>query len=121
MTIELTAFQFIGLVFTVLGMAGTVIRVLWSRIEGSLKQSFEATTKQIEDTNKQIELISRQTENAQNEIRNLERDFLIHKAELPTKYVAREDYIRGQTVIEAKLDAVAQKLENVQIKQGMQK
>jgi hypothetical protein len=61
-----------------------------------------------------------QADQSQKDIRQLEREFLIHKAELPNKFVAREDYIRGQTVIEAKLDAVAQKLENVQIKQGMQ-
>lgn len=38
---------------------------------------------------------------------------------MPFRYIARDDYIRGQTVIEAKLDAVAEKLEKVQIKQGI--
>jgi hypothetical protein len=42
------------------------------------------------------------------------------KADMPFRYIARDDYIRGQTVIEAKLDAVAEKLEKVQIKQGLQ-
>ncbi|MDF6001947.1 hypothetical protein P4050_30630 [Pseudomonas aeruginosa] len=32
------------------------------------------------------------------------------KAELPIQYVRREDYIRGQSVIEAKLDGLAVKL-----------
>jgi hypothetical protein len=36
------------------------------------------------------------------------------KADLPLNYVRREDYIRGQTVIEAKLDALYNKLEVVQ-------
>ena len=36
------------------------------------------------------------------------------QAELPVQYVRREDYIRGQTVIEAKLDALYNKLEVVQ-------
>lgn len=46
----------------------------------------------------------------------LERDFLEFRAELPNQYVRREDYIRNQTVIEAKLDAVALRIENWQLR-----
>lgn len=46
----------------------------------------------------------------------LERDFLKWQAELPINYVRREDYVRGQSVIEAKLDALYSKLEVVQMK-----
>lgn len=49
-------------------------------------------------------------------LQNLERDFLKWQAELPVHYVRREDYVRGQSVIEAKLDALYNKLELVQIK-----
>ena len=45
----------------------------------------------------------------------LEKDFLKWQAALPLDYVLRNDYIRGQTVIEAKIDAVMSKLELVQI------
>ena len=45
----------------------------------------------------------------------LQMDFLNFKAELPVQYVRREDYMRGMTVIEAKLDALYSKLEVVQI------
>ncbi|MEJ2792080.1 hypothetical protein WAE56_01540 [Iodobacter sp. LRB] len=41
----------------------------------------------------------------------LERDWLKHLAELPIQYVRREDYIRGQSVLEAKLDALYSKVE----------
>ena len=44
----------------------------------------------------------------------LEKEFMRFKADLPLNYVRREDYIRGQTVIEAKLDALYNKLEVVQ-------
>jgi hypothetical protein len=47
--------------------------------------------------------------------RALEKDFLTLKAELPVTYVRREDYTRNQTVIEAKLDAIASELKLVQI------
>lgn len=46
----------------------------------------------------------------------VERDLLKLQADLPLQYVRREDYIRGQSVIEAKLDALYSKLETVQIK-----
>lgn len=55
----------------------------------------------------------------------IEHDLLELRAELPVSYVRREDYVRGQTVIEAKLDAIHVRVENVQIQvaqvQGNQK
>lgn len=40
-------------------------------------------------------------------VNQMERDWLRWQAELPMHYVRREDYVRGQTIIEAKLDAIA--------------
>lgn len=40
-----------------------------------------------------------------------ERNLLRLRAELPLEYVRREDFIRNQTVIEAKLDALAEKFD----------
>lgn len=36
-----------------------------------------------------------------------EKDLLRLRAELPVEYVRREDWVRNQTIIEAKLDALA--------------
>ncbi|CAH5052789.1 hypothetical protein AI2839V1_0243 [Enterobacter cloacae] len=44
----------------------------------------------------------------------LEREFLEFRADLPLHYVRREDYLRGQAIIEAKLDAVYNKIEFLQ-------
>ena len=49
------------------------------------------------------------------QLRQFERDFAKFQIEMPLQYVRREDYIRGQTVIEAKLDALYSKLETVQL------
>ena len=46
----------------------------------------------------------------------VEREFLEFKAALPMTYVMRDDYVRNQTVIEAKLDSVALRIENLQLK-----
>lgn len=49
-------------------------------------------------------------------VQALEKDFLTWKADLPIQYVRREDYVRGQVIIEAKLDALFNKLEVVQLR-----
>ena len=54
------------------------------------------------------------------QLRQFEKDFSAFQISLPVLYVRREDYIRGQTVIESKLDALYSKLEVVQI-QGARK
>jgi len=45
----------------------------------------------------------------------VERELMQLKADLPERYVRREDYIRGQTVLEAKLDRVFSELEVMKI------
>lgn len=50
--------------------------------------------------------------------RSTEKDLLMMRGDLPNLYVRREDYIRGQSVIEAKLDAISTELKLVQIKGG---
>jgi len=44
-------------------------------------------------------------------VEEVEKDVLRLKADLPLDYVRRDDWIRNQTVIEAKLDGLAGKLE----------
>lgn len=65
----------------------------------------------------QSDLTKRAAEDAKvtEQLRKFEREFLEFQRDLPVLYVRREDYIRGQTVIESKLDAVYSKLEVVQI------
>lgn len=46
----------------------------------------------------------------------VERELLHLKAELPLHYVRREDYIRGQTVIEAKIDSVIAKVDTMRFR-----
>jgi hypothetical protein len=46
----------------------------------------------------------------------VERELLTLKADLPLHYVRREDYIRGQSVLEAKLDGLGVKMENAQLR-----
>lgn len=70
----------------------------------------------------QADLTKRADEDAEvaKQLRQFEKDFSAFQIAMPVQYVRREDYIRGQTVIESKLDALYSKLELVQI-QGAKK
>ena len=46
----------------------------------------------------------------------VERELLTLKADMPLHYVRREDYIRGQSILEAKMDGLATKIENAQLR-----
>lgn len=46
----------------------------------------------------------------------IEREMLSLKAELPVLYVRRDDYIRGQSTLEAKMDGLGMRLENMQLR-----
>lgn len=48
--------------------------------------------------------------------KQVERDLMMLKADLPLNYVRREDYTRGQSIIEAKLDGLASKIEAAQLR-----
>lgn len=49
--------------------------------------------------------------------RKLEREFLEHLARLPLEYVRKEDAIRQELVINAKLDALAMKIDRMGAKE----
>ncbi|SDH93493.1 hypothetical protein [Roseospirillum parvum] len=52
------------------------------------------------------------------ELHGLERSLLEMKADMPLHYVRREDYVRNQTVIESKLDALALHLQQMKDRHG---
>lgn len=55
--------------------------------------------------------IKREAGAAKDKADEVERNLLRLIADLPLAYVRREDWVRGQTVIEAKLDALAAKFD----------
>lgn len=120
MTVQLEFWQLITLLLAFLGFLFAAGRLLLSQIDRRLNDRFEA----IEKAREEGQASWRQTfaqhideERRETELmRNIEREFLRFQADLPVLYVRREDYVRGQSVIEAKLDALYNKLEVVQMK-----
>lgn len=52
----------------------------------------------------------KQQEKLQNKVESMEKQLGEFTAQLPMTYVLREDYIRNQVVLEAKIDNIAEKL-----------
>ena len=110
----------IGLLITFLGCVFGFAKVLGGQIDKRLDEKFQAQETAREAGAKalreHIDSYIALGDRTATQVTNLERDFLKWQADLPVHYVRREDYVRGQTVIEAKLDALYNKLEVVQIK-----
>ena len=120
MTLQIDFWQLLGLLLGGLG-------ALWGVVRQGLVQSQRHIEERLalQDTAREahhralagrldgIEAVNRE-EAAQ--WQRIERDLLRMQAEMPLHYVRREDYIRGQSVIEAKLDALYSELKFVQIK-----
>ena len=114
MAIQLETYQWVSLLITVISLVIGMIKILWGRIELNLNTNFKTVQSQLEE-------VSKQAAKSQHDVQELERKFYQFQIDLPHTYVAREDYIRSQTIIEAKLDSLASKIENIQIRQGMNK
>ena len=108
MTLQVDFWQLLGFGLTLLsGFAGIIFgagRLIAAQFETRINERFDVLQK------------ARDAE-AQG-ITNLERDFLRFQADLPLHYVRREDYVRGQSGIEAKLDGLALRIENHNLKGG---
>lgn len=120
MIVTLELWQLITLLLAFFGCVAAFGKILLSQFEKRLEERFDAQNSAREAGQKALRDIFEQhlVEERKNgdSLQSLERDFLKFQAELPIHYVRREDYVRGQTVIEAKLDALYNKLEIVQLK-----
>jgi hypothetical protein len=95
-------------------------KILIKQVMARLDERFKAMEKARIESTKHLDDKFNTLEQAVNaneqEWRRVERDVLTLKADLPLHYVRREDYVRNQTVIEAKIDGLAIRLENVLLK-----
>lgn len=120
MTVQVEFWQLITLLLAFLGFLFAAGKLLLTQIDRRLNERFETIEKAREEGQASWRAIFAQhldEERRETDLmRNIEREFLRFQAELPLQYVRREDYVRGQSVIEAKLDALYNKLEVVQMK-----
>lgn len=124
MMLSIDIWQLLGLAGTLLasmaGVALTLGKWLLGQFERRLDQRFRlqeeirlATQKHWDS---QFSSLEKAAAKEAKEWQRIERDILLMKADLPVQYVRRDDYIRNQSIIEAKLDGLAVRIENAFLK-----
>ena len=104
-TVELPVWQLITAGVGLLGAMMALLKLLLAAIERRLDQRFAHMDGRFEELAKESDRL-RQVELGLEKVRG----------EMALNYVRHEDFVRNQTVIEAKLDTLALKLENVQLR-----
>lgn len=123
--VQVTTWELVTFLISLLGGMLTLLvggaKYILAAIERQQRERFRQSERaRAEASERWLERFA-SIENALNDktdkLSRIEREFFEMKADLPTSYVRREDYIRGQTVIEAKIDALALRIENQRLLQ----
>jgi biopolymer transport protein ExbB/TolQ len=95
-------------------------KLLLSQFEKRLDERFGAQEKSRLESQKhwddKFSTLEKAAANDAKEWQRIEREIMGIKADLPVQYVRRDDYIRNQTIIEAKIDGLAVRIENAILK-----
>jgi len=112
MQVQIDFWQLLMAIGGLVGSFGTIVWLGGKALIGQFEKRLVERFKTIQD-----DLTKRASEDAEvaKQIRQFETDFLIFQRDLPNQYVRREDYIRGQSVLEAKQDALFSKMELVRV------
>lgn len=109
MTFSIDLWQTILLISMVLGAFIGLLKLLMAQQVKHIDAAFDAQ-------NKRLDSIEQAGKDESAQWQRVERELMGLKAELPVAYVRRDDYIRGQSTLEAKLDGLAVKIENAQLR-----
>ncbi len=120
MTVQLELWHLVLLSVSVLGGFWALTKIIAGQAQTHLDERF-ATQEKARSSNhdqlaKRLDGIESANREESTQWQRVERELLRFQADMPLHYVRREDYIRGQSVIEAKLDGVADKLEKAQLR-----
>ena len=120
MQVTLDLWHVISLAVSFFGASAAAGKLLLSQTQRHLDTRFTAQeTARAANHDQVSRRLDSMEEAARSEMGNwqrIERDLLKLQADMPLHDVRREDYIRGQSVIERKLDGLALKIETVQLR-----
>lgn len=120
MTMQIEIWQMVLLLLAFFGGCAGAGKLLLDQIQKGLDSRFTAQDSSraaaFDQLSKRLDGIEQTGRKEANEWQRMERSFMELKADLPLHYVRREDYIRGQSIIESKLDGLAMKLENTMLR-----
>lgn len=120
MQVTLDLWHVISLAVSFFGASAAAGKLLLSQTQRHLDERFNsqesARAANHEQVSRRLDSIEASAREEMGNWQRIERDLLKLQADMPIHYVRREDYIRGQSVIEAKLDALSSKLEAAQLR-----
>jgi hypothetical protein len=123
MKLELELWHLISLALAFFGASATAAKMLLAQAQRHMDDRFKSQEVARASNHEQLSLrLDRLELAARDESGNwarVERELHEMKADLPLNYVRREDYIRGQSIVEAKLDGLATKIDNVQLRAAL--
>lgn len=120
MKIEFELWHLVTLLVMFLGATAAAGKLFLGQLQRHLDDRFQAQdlarSENHQALSKRLDGIESTNREEAGQWQRVERELLNLKADMPLHYVRREDYIRGQSVIEAKLDGLATKIENAQLR-----
>jgi predicted Zn-dependent protease len=125
MTIQLDFWHIVSLVISFVGASAGAGKLMLSQMQRHLEDRFKAQEQarmaNHEHLSRRLDAIELAARSEGDNWQRVERDFLRWQAEMPIHYVRREDYVRGQSIVEAKLDGLAAKIDNVTLRAALEK
>ena len=116
MTNGIELWHMVLLLLAFFGFCGAALKLIFQQLTAQLDERFQtqeaAHKAHSEQLNMRLDTLEKAAREETSQWQRVERELLNLKADLPVHYVRREDYIRGQSVIEAKLDGLGTKVEN---------
>lgn len=109
MTVQVELWHLVGLLLSFLGFAFAAGKLLLGTVQRHIDTRFDTQARRLQE-------IEQAGKDEASQWQRVERELMGLKADLPLAYVRRDDYIRGQSVLEAKLDGLATKIENAQLR-----
>lgn len=111
MELKVDFWQLVGLLITFFGFCFAGAKVLVAQFERHLDTRFRAHAEKLSEIKESNAREAERIAAIEQELRDLQITF-------PQRFVSRDDYVRNQSVIEAKLDAMAMRFENLILRIG---
>lgn len=124
MMFQINLVSFIFIVIAIFGGVWSLLKIIAFQFERGIKRDLQerfsiqevASKAQAEQLNLRLDVLDRAAKSDAGQWQRVERELLTLKADLPLQYVRREDYIRGQSVLEAKIDGLGVRWENAHLR-----
>lgn len=122
MKVELELWHLITMLVMFLGAVWAFGQVLFAQVDKRLEARFVGLERARSESSQiwvqRFDELHRASAEERESTRRVENDLLKLRAELPERFVMREDYHRMQTIIELKIDKLGMKVENMMMNRG---